>query len=66
MARTNVSQVLPDLVDQTYYTVWLAAEDMQSPPLQQSTATRVIWEQPYLMPPQMNASIASGSVTGTQ
>ncbi|DBB14474.1 TPA: hypothetical protein ACH3X3_004761 [Trebouxia sp. C0006] len=66
VARTNVTQVLPDLVDQTYYTVWLAAEDMQSPPLQQSTATRVIWEQPYLMPPQMNASIASGSVTGTQ
>ncbi|DBA74581.1 TPA: hypothetical protein ACH3X2_009453 [Trebouxia sp. C0005] len=66
VARTNVTQFLPGLVDQTYYTVWLAAEDMQSPPLQQSTATRVIWEQPYLMPPQMNASIASGSVTGTQ
>ncbi|KAL0035306.1 hypothetical protein WJX77_000193 [Trebouxia sp. C0004] len=66
VAQTNVTQFLPDLVDQTYYTVWLTAEDMQSPPLQQGTATRVIWEQPYLMPPQMNASIASGSVTGTQ
>ena len=61
VARTNVTQALQYLVDQTYYTVWLAAEDMQSPPLQQSTATRVIWEQPYLIAPQMNASIASGS-----
>lgn len=61
VARTNVTQVLYYLTDLTYYTVWLVAEDMQSPPLQQSTASRVIWEQPFLLPPQMNASIASGS-----
>lgn len=59
--RVNVTQVLRHLIDMTYYTVWLAAEDMQLPPLQQATATRVIWQQPYLVPPQMNASIVAGS-----
>lgn len=53
--------MLRHLIDTTYYTVWLAAEDMQLPPLQQATATRVIWQQPYLVPPQMNASIVNGS-----
>lgn len=57
----NVTQVLSNLIDMTYYTVWLAAEDMQSPPLQQATPTKVIWQQPYLLPPQMNASIVAGS-----
>ena len=66
-ARTNVTTLLNPLVDQSYYTVWLAAEDMQVPPLQQSVATRVIWQQPYLIPPQMNASIANGSaLTGNR
>ena len=60
-AQTNVTQLLNPLTDQTYYTVWLTAEDMQSPPLQQSAATRIIWEQPYLIAPQMNASIVPGS-----
>lgn len=59
--RVNITQVLQHLLDMTYYTVWLVAEDMQSPPLQQSTATKVVWQQPYLMPPQMNASITPGS-----
>ena len=63
-ARVNFTQKLSPLQDMTFYTVWLAAEDMQSPPLQQSTATRVIWQQPYLEPPQMIASI--GNVSGSR
>lgn len=60
-ARTNVTHALSNLVDQTYYSVWLVAEDMQMPPLQQSSASPVDWQQPFLMPPQMNASILNGS-----
>ena len=63
-ARVNVTQQLHPLQDVTFYTVWLVAEDMQSPPLQQSSATRVIWQQPYLEPPQMNARI--GTVEGNR
>ena len=62
--RTIVTHVLQHLVDQAYYTVWLVAEDMQAPPLQQSTASPVAWQQPFLMPPQMNASIVNGSIDG--
>lgn len=62
--RVNTTDVLHNLVDLTYYTVWLAAEDMQTPPLQQSIASKVIWQQPYLMPPQMNATIKAGSIQG--
>ena len=60
--RNNITHALHNLVDQVYYNVWLAAEDMQSPPLQQSTASLVAWQQPFLLPPQMNASLVAGSM----
>lgn len=60
--RNNITHALHNLADQVYYNVWLAAEDMQSPPLQQSTASLVAWQQPFLLPPQMNASLVAGSM----
>ena len=60
-ANLNATATLHNLTDVTPYTVWLVAQDMQSSPLRQTTATPVAWTQPRLTPPQLNASIVAGS-----
>ena len=60
-ANLNATATLHNLTDATPYTVWLVAQDMQSSPLRQTTATPVAWTQPRLTPPQLNASIVAGS-----